>query len=151
MISTERTITINAPVATVFAAVTAIAKTPVWVAVMKEAAVTSPGPVGVGTTLTERSEMMGQSAEFHKVVTEYEPPHRYATKTTSGPVAHTMQFTCTPVNAATTTLTFRIDAEEPSGMMSFLVDMFRGLVEEQIDGDLRRLKQLLERWQAERG
>lgn len=145
MISTEKTITIEAPITTVFAAVTAISKTPVWVSVVKEAAVTSPGSVGVGTTFIERGEMMGQSALFHKTVTLYNAPKQYGTTTTSGPVAHTMLFTCTPLNAATTTLTFRLEVEEPSGVMSFFVDMMRGMVEQQIEGDLKRLKALLER------
>lgn len=145
MISTEKTITIKAPITTVFAAVTAISKTPAWVSVMKESVVTSAGPIGVGTTFTERGEMMGQSALFYKTVTVYDAPNRYATTTTSGPVAHTMLFTFVQVDPETTALTFRLEVEEPSGMMSFLVDMVRGLVEDQIDGDLKRLKTLLER------
>lgn len=146
MIHIERSVLFHAPVQRVFAVVTDIPHTPTWVLMMKEAIVDLSKPMAVGTTFVEKHELLGQSAVFDKVVTVYEPPYRYAVKSTSGPAAHTMEFTFEPVGDSMR-FSLAIDTELPSGLGGLLGlgDMLQSIAEEQLDGDIQRLKKIVEK------
>lgn len=145
MVHIERSVLFHAPVQRVFAVVTNIPDTPQWVLMMTEATVDSSKPMAVGTTFVEKHELLGQSAVFEKVVTVYEAPYRYAVKSTSGPAAHTMAFTFEPVENSTR-FSLAIDTELPVGLPGFLGlgDVLQSIAEEHMDGDLRRLKKIVE-------
>lgn len=145
MVHIEKSIALHAPIQQVFAVVTDIPRTPQWVLMMQEASLHASGVVEVGTTFTEKHELLGQKAVFEKVVTVYEPSRRYTIKSTSGPVAHTMDFTFESVENITR-LSIVIDSEMPvdlSGLLG-LGDMLLKIAEEQIEGDLRRLQKIVE-------
>lgn len=145
MVHIEKSILLHASIERVFATVTDIPKTPQWVLMMQSAALHSLEPIAVGTTFVEKHELLGQSAVFDKIITEYEPPHRYAVKSTSGPVPHSMVFTFKPVEHATQFFIV-VDSEMPSGLSGLLGlgDMLLKIAEEQLEGDLGRLKKLVE-------
>lgn len=143
MIRSEHVVMINAPVDTVFTTVTDIERSPQWVSVLKSVRLASDSAVGVGTTFTEYSEIAGQHAVIDKVVTAYDPPRTYAVKSTAGPVAHAMTLTLEPV-ANSTKLTLLLEAEEPVGIMGVLGGIVVAMVRDQLNGDLARLKKLIE-------
>ncbi len=143
MIKAEHTIAIQAPVEEVFSTVTTIENTPRWVSVVKSVRATS-GSLGAGATFTETAELMGQTAAIDKVVTVYDAPRTYAVRSTSGPVVHSITMSFTP-DGDTTLVRLVLEAEEPSGMMALMSSMVLGVLKSLLDGDLARLKQLIEK------
>jgi uncharacterized protein YndB with AHSA1/START domain len=57
-----------------------------WAGPVLEAKKTSPGPTGVGTTSTRKSQLLGRTMESNYEITAFEPGQLYGDKTTSGPV-----------------------------------------------------------------
>ncbi len=143
MIKAEHTVTIQASVEEVFSTVTNVENTPRWVSVIKNVKAANSS-VGVGTTFTETAELLGQTATIDKVVTVYDPPHRYAVRSISGPVAHTITISIEPDGEAVL-VRLVLEAEEPSGMMALMSSMVVGVLNSLLDSDLARLKQLVEK------
>ena len=86
MAHVEASITINRPIAEVFAFVTDFGKSIQWQPGLIEAGLTSSGPAGVGSTFKWVSSFMGQKMASGGQITVWNPPNQYEYKLTAGPV-----------------------------------------------------------------
>ncbi len=146
MAHVENSIVIARDVADVFAFADNPTHEPVWRSALVDAAYTSEGPPGVGSTGRETSRWLGREAEIEWVITEYRPNER---------VAYTVMQTGESTSATTayvyeavpegTRFTFMADAPDNSGTFGRLPDsLILRIARQSIAKDLRRLKQLLE-------
>jgi|SRR5829696_4185077 len=103
---------------------------------------TSPGPVGVGTTLSSVMSVMGREVAFDWRVSHFDAPRRMTIESTAGPMATGLTFTLSKASGVT-----RLGATlegEPSGMMRFVEPMIADGVRANLAGGLERMRAVLE-------
>jgi uncharacterized membrane protein len=142
MITIEKSIHINRPVADVFAYVADIANDAKWQVDLIRSEQTSPGPLGIGTTGLYVQKFMGREMKNETVVTAYEPPKRHGFKTTSGPVKFEAETTFEDMGGGTH-LTISIKGE-PGGFFKVAEGLLAKELEKSMGRDLAKLKELLE-------
>ncbi len=138
----QTSIVIQRPAADVFAVVANYQNSPLWVSGAMEHEKISNGPIGVGTVIRTRGHFMGQTVEATRTVTAYEPNTRYAFRSAYQQVPFTTSFVFEPL-ANATRLTAKVEGE-PTGIYKAAMPLILSLVRQQLEGDLRRLKKLLE-------
>ncbi len=142
MIKVESSIVINRPVSEVFAFLTDPANNAKWQDGLVESRLESPGPVGLGSKITDVRKLMGRQLESKLEVTAYEPGKRVSQKTVSGPLPFEITMTFEPTEGGTKVVTM---AEgEPGGFFKLAEGMVRKQLESQFAGDSARLKKVLE-------
>jgi uncharacterized protein YndB with AHSA1/START domain len=113
-----------------------------WEYPVEQAALTSPEPIGVGTTV--RTTQRVQDTRYHYTweVIEHQPPHRQVVQSTAGRVP--------------TTLTYQLDAQDagtwvqlsvtrrPGGPLRLLQPVIAYRAKSHLRSSFRRLKQALE-------
>ena len=138
----EASITIHRPIEEVFAYVVDPNTAAKWQGSVVEAALTSDGPIGVGSTYRYVIQVMGRRLDTRSQITVYEPPKKFAWKGTSGPFPLSGAFACESVEGdsrATQTL----DAE-PGGFFKIAEPLLMRQQQTQLENDLKKLKELLE-------
>lgn len=143
MFTVTDTVTIARPRAEVFAFLTDGAQRPEWDETVVFERLTSPEPVGVGSTIHSRVRPMGRENDFHWRVTRYAPPEHLATVSTSGPVATEFDLAFTETDAGCT-VRATIEAT-PGGLMRLVEPMIAETVRSTLEVSLSRAKTLLER------
>ena len=138
----EQSVVINRPVEEVFAVVADFEKLPQWDAAVVEAAKTSEGPMGVGTTLREVFHLLGRRIESTGEVIGYESDRRIKIKTTSGPLPAEVTETFEPVENGTN-ITFTAELEL-GGLLKLAEPIIARLFGMQVKGSTASLKQFLE-------
>ncbi|CAL4861231.1 SRPBCC family protein [Microbacterium sp. MM2322] len=103
---------------------------------------TSPPPVGVGSTLHTRMRAVGREVDFDWRVTAYDPGVRMAVTSTSGIMATTSDLQFADANGATV-VAVRIDAE-PTGIMRLAEPMIADSIRSTLSTSLARAKRMLE-------
>lgn len=104
---------------------------------------TSPEPVGVGTTIHSRMRTMAGESDFHWRVTEFDRPARLAMVSTAGILPTSVLFAFSAVGAgchARATIDGR-----PTGMMRIVEPMIGESVRSTLATGLLRAKAMLER------
>jgi uncharacterized protein YndB with AHSA1/START domain len=96
MVKVECSTTIKRSVEDVFAVLSNPANDVKWSSAALEAELTSPGPVGVGTTSRSVSKILGRRIESKWEVTEFEPNRRLAAQSHSGPFPVQASITAEP-------------------------------------------------------
>ena len=116
---------------------------PQWDATVIFEELTSPAPVGVGSTIHTRMRTMGREADFHWRVTEFDPPNRMAIVSTAGlmPTSLTLVFAA---NGAACDVSAAIEAS-PAGMLRIVEPMIAESVVSTLGAGLAKAKALLER------
>ncbi len=76
---------INRPLAAVFAALVDLDRVPQWNPGVTEVRRTSPGELGVGSTVVYIGSFLGRAYESPSEYTEYVPDKRFVSRSTSGP------------------------------------------------------------------
>jgi uncharacterized protein YndB with AHSA1/START domain len=142
MISVEKSVQINRPIAEVFAYATDISKNAEWSADVVRAEQTSAGPVGVGATSILVQKFMGKEMKNEAKVTVYDPPHRFGFKTTSGPVQFEGTQTFEEAEGGTR-MTFSMQGEA-GGFFKVAEGLLAREVEKSFERDLKTLKAKLE-------
>lgn len=104
--------------------------------------VTSPPPVGVGSTLHTRMRAVGREVDFDWRVTAYDPGARMAVTSTSGVMSTSSDLQFADANGATV-VAVRIDAE-PTGIMRLAEPMIADSVRSTLSTSLARAKRMLE-------
>ena len=94
----SHSLTIAAAPVAVFGLLTNFARLPEWVAEVEESAQTSEGPVGAGTTFTQRAQVKGHSVTIVSTVKEHTPPHTLAYTSIAGPVTGQWRYLITPLD-----------------------------------------------------
>ena len=135
-------VVISRPRDEVFAFVSDARSRPRWDDSVDSEELTSPEPIGVGTTVRTRLQSMGRDYEIDWEVVEHRPRDRMTVESTSGPMS--------------TTLAYRVDAREggtavqfsvtgrPTGMLRLLQPLIAHRTQRNLDRGFARLKGLLE-------
>ncbi len=142
MIKVEASILIQKPVGEVFAYTNDAAKNKDWQEGLVDSKITSPGPFGVGTQMTDVRKFLGRDLDSKLEVTAYEPNKRVSVKTISGPIKFEITQLYEPAGGGTK-LTL-IGEGEPGGLFKLAEGAVKKQFESQIQGDLGRLKKVME-------
>jgi hypothetical protein len=138
----KTSIVIHRPAETVFAMVSDYQNSSLWVSGALEPRKISPGPLGVGAGIRPAGQFMGQRVETTRIVIAYEPNARYAFRSAYRQVPFTTAFVFEPLPNATH-LTATIEGE-PTGIYKAAMPLILSMIRQQLEGDLRHLKKLLE-------
>ena len=140
--ATTHSITIERPVAEVFAVATDVSLTGRWYPAQVEEWWTTPPPHGIGSVRRARVRVMGRATENDAVVTAYDPPRRAALKglSRSAPFEATLDFV--PVGSGT-----RMDVTTAfalHGVMRLIGPLFIGPYDRGWERGLANLKRMME-------
>ena len=138
----ETSITINRPSEEVFAFVVDPQNAVKWEGSVVDAANTSSGPIGVGTTQRYSFKFVGQKIESTSKITVYDAPRQFAWKSTAGPFPVSGGYTFESVPGGTRMI-YRTDVE-PGGFFKLAGPLLTRQMQSQLENDLKKLKQVLE-------
>jgi uncharacterized membrane protein len=135
-------ILVSRPLDEVFAFVGDVRNRPRWDESVDSEELTSPEPIGVGSTVRTRLRSMGREYQYTWEIVEHDPPNRMRVESTSGPFPTTLVFQFfdrddkTEVQATVT--------GRPSGFLRLLQPMISRSTQKNLDAGYARLKRLLE-------
>ena len=133
---------VNRPAEEVFAYLTDPENLPEWQSMVSESRKDSPGPMDVGTRMTNVRNFLGRRIESQVEVTAYEPSRRFDVQVVSGPVPFKVSQTLEATDGRTT---IRVEAEgEPGGFFKLAEPLVARQAERQFKNDFATLKDLLE-------
>jgi hypothetical protein len=138
----KTSLVIRRSVEEVFAFVANYQNSPRWVSGGLEHTKVSAGPIGVGTVIHTTGQTLGLRLETTRIVTAYEPYSKYAFKTEYQRIPITTTFLFEALDDDTR-LTAVVEGE-PGGLFTLTMPFVLGAIRQQFEGDLRRLKTLLE-------
>jgi uncharacterized membrane protein len=146
MPNVEEDILIGRPAEDVFAFVTDPQNDRLWSSTAVERRVESGGPIEVGSRIHAVDKFLGRRIESTFEVTEHEPSRRSAIRFVSGPIPAEGTYTLEPANGGTR---FRWGLEAPPGLGGLYLGRFTDplvtwMFRRRVQGDLRKLKQVLE-------
>lgn len=140
--SQSATIVINRPMADVFDYVMEVAHDAQWRTGIVEAAYTSDGPLGVGTTGFDRISANGRDMVAEWTTVEYEPGLLARWTFDSGPLRGSGGYICEQAGGGTR---FTLEADvKPTGMYRWLGPIYGMIVRRLNSADVRKLKSILE-------
>ena len=143
MVKVEARVVIKRPVEEVFAFATTPHNAPQWQSGVVEGKQTSPGPLGVGTTLYFAGRFLGRRVTSRSVITAYEPPHKAAFKQLSGSFrSFVATLLCEPGEGGTRVI--GVTEVDVGGLLKVGEPLIRRLLQRQIQGNFETLKDLLE-------
>lgn len=138
----QNSVTIDRPVADVFAYMTRVENLPSWQGAIVEARPTTFGPPGVGATYVATAKVMGRQFDGTGEILAWDPPRSYTLRSTGGPLLLTVTMTLSPEGPAT-----RVDAVsegDAKGVLRFAGGGLEGMLQRQAQRDLETLKAVLE-------
>lgn len=115
---------------------------PQWDSSVVSEELTSPEPIGVGSTMHSRLKAMGREVDFDWRVTEFEKPSRMSITSTAGPLPTALTFGLKS-SGEMTQLRATIEGS-PAGFMRLAEPMINEAVRANLAGGLGRVKVLLE-------
>lgn len=140
----EHSIVIARPIEEVFDVATCQRRCVVWRGPIVATAMTSDGPVGVGSTYRHEVKFLGVKIQAAPQIVAWEPPHRAEIENHTGPVTYHLTFTLDTVDPGTK-LTTVIKANIGGALEHLLPDtLLHKAISRQHEGDLQSLKDLLE-------
>ena len=143
MARTGMSITINRPIDDVFRVLTTPEDTPRWSSSAIEEQLTSPGPVGVGSTRRAVVRSFGgRTTTNETIVTEFEPNRRVAMRSVSAPVPFEAAWSFARLPEGT-----RVDwtwSFEFKGAARLIGPPFAVYFQRSLQQDLARLKRMME-------
>jgi uncharacterized protein YndB with AHSA1/START domain len=133
---------VDRPAEEVFAYLTDPDKLPEWQSMVSESRQDSPGPMDVGTRVTNVRNFLGRRIESQAEVTALEPSRRFDLRVVSGPVPFRISHT---LESSEGTTTINVEAEgEPGGFFKLAEPLVGRQAERQFKNDYATLKDLLE-------
>jgi len=138
----ELSIVINRPIEEAFGFLSNLENDVKWRSEWVETRYTSGEALGVGATFCLTGEFLGRRVPTNYEVIEYEPNLSAAWKTVSGPLPLTFQRTFERVEGGTR-FTIRYEPEM-GGFFKLVMPLLAGSVKRQHEGDLRKVKELME-------
>jgi len=142
MVTNEKIITINRPIAEVFTYVSDLQNGPKWQPELLGVQRLTKGPLGIGTQFSSTRKIMGQNLETSIEFVAYEPNSKYVIKSISGPLPFE-QSTLFESTAEGTKLTTVINLY-PGGDMAQAEPMLTESLKQEMDTNFDGLKKLLE-------
>jgi uncharacterized protein YndB with AHSA1/START domain len=141
MITVEKSVIINRPVAEVFSFVTNEENTTKWQAGVDSTQ--DEGPTNqVGSRYTEVRKFMGREMKTTLELTAFEPNAKWGAKVVKGPVPYEVVSLFEAAGDGTK-VTTRVEGE-PTGFFKVAEGMVSGQLEKTLEEDFQRLKALLE-------
>jgi len=128
--------------ADVFAVLTDVSKNAAWSKTSVSGRLTSPPPVGLGSTAHEVSRFLGKTIEVDSTIVAFVPDQTFSFVTRTGPFPFRGSFTTASV-APGTLLTSEFVAE-PTGPLRFADRLLGSLIRRRFETDLANLKRLME-------
>lgn len=143
MIRVEREISVDRPADAVFARLTDIGELPRWQPAVREAAITSAGPLGVGSTVRLVVDAGGQRTEAVGRVVDYQAGEKIALEARAGPADLLASFRVTPLGPGQSRVWLGTDIKL-GGLLRFAEGMVRGRIEAEAPDAAAQLKAWLE-------
>ena len=115
---------------------------PRWDPAIVDLTQTSPGPIGVGTTGRETRDVGGRKVvtEFH--ITEFDPPHRFAHRSTAGMMGEDADYVMEP-HPGGTAVRLHIRIYPKALLMRLLFPLMRSTIERNYAANVARFERIL--------
>lgn len=136
-------VVISRPIDDAFAFVADARNRPLWDESVDSEELTSPEPIGVGTTVRTRLTSMGRQYEYTWEIVEHEPPSRQTIESTSGPFPTTLAYRLSDQEGGGTRVEFSVTGR-PSGLLRLLQPLLARNTQKNLDENFPRLKRVLE-------
>jgi carbon monoxide dehydrogenase subunit G len=133
---------ISRPADEVFAFVADARNRPRWDESVDSEELTSPEPIGTGSTVRTRLRSMGREYVLTWEIVEHEPPSRQTIESTSGPFPTTLGYQLSEQDGGTL-VEFSVTGR-PNGMLRLLQPLLARNTQRNLDRGFPRLKRLLE-------
>jgi hypothetical protein len=133
---------ISRPPDEVFAFVADARNRPLWDESVESEELTSPEPIGLGSTVSTRLRSMGREYVLTWEIVEHEPPSRQTIESTSGPFPTTLAYKLSSRDGGTL-VAFSVTGR-PTGMLRLLQPLLARNTQRNLDRAFPRLKRLLE-------
>ncbi|HEU0023366.1 MAG TPA: SRPBCC family protein [Thermoleophilaceae bacterium] len=127
----------------VFAFVADARNRPLWDDSVDREELTSPEPIGVGSTVRTELTSMGRRYEYTWEVVQHEPPSRQTIESTSGPFPITLAYELSGRDGGTR-VEFAVTGR-PAGVLRLLQPLIARNTQQNLDRGFPRLKEVLER------
>lgn len=131
------------PLDEVFAFVSDARNRPSWDDSVGSEELTSPEPIGVGSTVRTRMRSMGRDLEIDWEIVEHEPPIHQRIESSSGPFRTTLVYDLEG-NSDGTGVRFSVTGR-PSGLLRLMQPLIARTTQRNLDKGFARLKEVLER------
>ncbi len=142
MIHLEDEILIEAPVQSVFGAVTDFRNTPRWHRNMKKVGFRSTAPPSVGSEYDWVERFLWKTMDLSGVITSWEPPSRFTRRPYGGPFPMTGGWSFAAVDGGTRVT--RFSDTQLTGMMRFMPALMTFFARRQVRQELSDLKRFIE-------
>lgn len=142
MFTKKAEVTIDRAPDEVFAFIADARNRPQWDGSVDSEELTSPEPIGVGSTVRTKLTSMGNEMEWNWEITEHDPPHRQRIESTSGPFPMSLGWDLAPADGGTRA-SFEITGR-PGGAMRLMQPLIARNTQKNLDAAFPRLKELLE-------
>lgn len=139
----DRSVEIGAPAERVFNYLASIDNLAEWQSGIRSVRLTTPGPVGVGTTAFIVRELAGQRIEAPLRITAYDPPHRLALTSEAHNVRLDAALEIAEREPGRSRVTYSAEVSA-SGLMRFMEPMIASTAEADLADSLRRVRERLE-------
>jgi uncharacterized protein YndB with AHSA1/START domain len=136
------TVQISRPRGEVFAFVADARNRPLWDDSVETEELTSPEPIGVGSTVRTGLRSMGRDYVLTWEIVEHEPPTGQTIESTSGPFPTTLAYRLRAQDGGTL-VEFSVTGR-PTGILRLLQPLIARNTQKNLDRGFPRLKQLLE-------
>ena len=135
-------VVIARPLDEVFGFVSDARNRPSWDESVDSEELTSPEPIGIGSTVRTRMRSMGRDYEIDWEIVEHEPPTHQRIESTSGPFGTTLVYDLTG-NSAETSVRFSVTGR-PTGPLRLMQPLIARTTQRNLDSGFARLKEVLE-------
>ena len=142
MFTKRAAVQISRPPDEVFAFVSDARNRPLWDQSVDTEQLTSPEPIGVGSTVRTGLRSMGREYVLTWEITEHEPPGRQTIESTSGPFPTTLAYQLSARDGGTL-VEFSVTGR-PTGILRLLQPLIARNTQKNLDRGFPRLKRLLE-------
>lgn len=136
-------IKIARPIEEVFEFVSDARNRPGWDESVDSEELTSPEPVGAGSTVRTRMRSMGRDYELNWEIVEHDPPTGQRIESTSGPFSTTLLYDLSPDGDDGTLVRFSVTGR-PTGALRLMQPLIARNTQRNLDQAFPRLKELLE-------
>jgi uncharacterized membrane protein len=143
MLTVEKSVVINQAIEKVFEFASNAENEPLWRTEINESKVTSDGPFGVGSTVSQTAHFMGRRIDATAEISEYEKNRIVAWKMTSGPFSGNGSTTYEVVNEGQTKVTIASNFDV-SGFFKLAEPLVARSGRRQTEANLASLKDMLE-------
>ena len=142
MFTRSVSVVIARPPDEVFAFVSDARNRPSWDDSVDSEELTSPEPIGVGSTVRTRMRSMGRDYEIDWEIVEHEPPTRQRIESTSGPFSTTLVYELAG-DGDGTSVRFSVTGR-PTALLRLMQPLIARTSQRNLDQAFARLKRVLE-------